>query len=335
MAAAVGRSGACLGSQTAVTAVKSLRRLYNCLSPSAREFLKVVANSAGHRRSALDKLKALDHAVGKKRLDIVCQEVRRRLDDARIGSIRDRVVLEFGAGYCPTEVLVFILLGARRVYAVDCNPIAQLAALERSMRAAARSSIEVASGGDERCLKILSTMVGLDTAEWREWLAERLVYLAPFDVARNRIGEPVDLVDSIHVLEHIPPADVRPTLDGLRMVLAPGGTMIHDIDLRDHRDFDGDPCGFLRRDDIFDAARDTDRRGNSLRRDDWLRAFAETAELQSRCAAASYSDRAFVPSNLRPDLVGRDISDLSCSRMLMVGTRCNGTDGDITECYAP
>lgn len=101
-------------------------------------------------------------------------------------------------------------------------------------------------------------------------LSEALIYhLAASPLA----GESFDLILSLSVLEHVPPAVAPALLTNLLAMLRPGGTMVHNIHLEDHRDIDGAPFAFLAADTDWTEA-DYDSRGNRLRASDWVRIVA-------------------------------------------------------------
>ena len=63
------------------------------------------------------------------------------------------------------------------------------------------------------------------------------------EASRRFAGEAFDVIFSNAVLEHV--ADVRSSLASMRSLLAPGGVMLHDVDLRSHQRFEKHPLHFL------------------------------------------------------------------------------------------
>jgi hypothetical protein len=76
-------------------------------------------------------------------------------------------------------------------------------------------------------------------------------------------------------LEHIPPSLIAALLDALKSRQNAHAIQIHRVDLRDHRDFDNDPYGFLDPSRQFDAESDADSRGNGMTLSDWTMLLAE------------------------------------------------------------
>ena len=103
-----------------------LRVLYELFPPKVRERIKTILAASGHGSSRFDGIKAKDHALGKKRLDRVAERMVAVLHQAGIASLEGKSCLEFGAGYVPSELLVFYLLGGVNLAATDYNPIARL-----------------------------------------------------------------------------------------------------------------------------------------------------------------------------------------------------------------
>ena len=69
-----------------------------------------------------------------------------------------------------------------------------------------------------------------------------------------------------------------PLFDALKSRENDNATQIHRVDLRDHRDFDNDPYGFLDPSRPFDAEADADSRGNGMTLQDWETLLASHTE---------------------------------------------------------
>ena len=282
-----------------------LRTVYEMFPPRMRERIKLALGAHGHGQSGLDGLKARDHAGGKKRLDRVAQALTAVMAQAGVTSLRGLSCLEFGAGYVPTEALVFHLLGARRAVATDYNAIAQLPQLVTAARAADRARVlallsPYADGVDVEQRLDAIVKGGLDQA--RKAIAAAIAYDAPHDMSRAPLSPPFDFIHSLSVFEHLPVPQAAPILFNLAASLAAGGLMITEIDLRDHRDLDGAPLAFLSPGDDYDQAADSDRRGNRLRRSEWLALFAQQAPLATRQVYEKTLDRRFLPADLPGNL---------------------------------
>ncbi len=270
----------------------ALRRIYELFPPRMRERIKLVLGAHGHGRSGLDGLKARDHARGKKRLDRVALALASTMRDAGVTSLRGLSCLEFGAGYVPSEVLVFHLLGARRVMATDYNAIAQLPQLAVAARAANRADT----------LAILAPFAdGVDIEQRLDEILKGdtknfIAYAAPHDMSTAPILPAFDFIHSVSVFEHLPVPRVPPILDNLARSLAAGGRMISEIDLRDHRDLDNAPLAFLAPGNDYDPVRDADLRGNRLMRGEWLALFGAQPDLATRPIYEKNMERRFLPA---------------------------------------
>jgi SAM-dependent methyltransferase len=101
---------------------------------------------------------------------------------------------------------------------------------------------------------------------------ERIDYRVPEAIETTRLpDESFDIVHSHACLEHVwdPVVAVRQ----IARLLRPGGVTSHQIDLRDHRDFDR-PLDFLRYSDwVWRSAQSRRIYTNRWRRSDWVNAF--------------------------------------------------------------
>jgi hypothetical protein len=244
------------------------------LPPSWRTGLKKVLKAQGHGESRFDRVTARKDATGKKRLDRVLEGLIETLGLPAASQLKGKVCVDFGAGYVPTDGVALWLLGAREVHGVDYNHIAKPKEIARAVRAAD-------TGHVERQLQALELDLGwterLDSL--RRWASEDAdgfppgyTYVAPADViAQPALIPGFDVLVSTSVLEHIAPSLMVPLLDALKSRQNENATQAHRVDLRDHRDFDNNPYGFLDPSSDFDAEADADSRGNGMTLRDWER----------------------------------------------------------------
>jgi hypothetical protein len=275
--------------------------LYEMFPPRARERIKLLLNAHGHGQSRLDGMKARDHALGKKRLDRVAQALTAVMAQAGVTSLRGRDCLEFGAGYVPTEALVFYLLGASRSVATDYNAIARMDHLVTAARAADRSRVlsllsPFADGVDVE--QRLEGLLQGDADSARRLVLENIIYSAPHDMSAAPLMPPFDFIHSLSVFEHLPVPLAPRILEKLVQSSASGGTIVTEIDLRDHRDLDGAPLAFRMPGDDYDPQLDFDRRGNRLSCSAWLDMFATQPDIASRTLYRTIMDKRFAPPGL-------------------------------------
>lgn len=298
-----------------------IHRLFRLLPPLIRESIKQMLFASGHRRSVLDLLRAKSHAVGKKRIDRVAE---RLLTDFTVAGLtksfnRDRC-MEFGAGYVPSELLIYLALGARQVVAVDLNPIARLDYLKKSATNAPEGWLNNLGQLTENFnlnLNIINQFNINDAIT-----SDRLSYAAPFDVSQKSFeSAPFDFIHSVSVLEHLPLELVNDIAINLCNSLAPGGKMIHVIDLTDHRDAELNPFEFLRENSNYNSLLDFDARGNGLRLFQWLEIFSAIQGFVTTCIASKSLPLGFPIGELRKELRCIPIEKLSISEITLLISR--------------
>ena len=222
-----------------------------------------------------------------------------------------------------TNALVFYLLGASRCVATDYNSIARLDHLVTAARTADRSRIlsilspynSIADGVDVE--QRLDGLLTSDLVSARRIVAEKIIYLAPHDMSAQPLLPPFDFIHSVSVFEHLSVPLAPPILDNLVHSLAPGGLMITEIDLRDHRDLDGAPLAFLSPDDDYDPDMDFDRRGNRLRSRAWLAMFSRQSGITTRVIYRKTMEERFLPAGIS----GEDVEDALTSWIGLASVR--------------
>jgi SAM-dependent methyltransferase len=158
------------------------------------------------------------------------------LDGLGIG-VRDKEILEIGAGWYPTLPFCYSLAGAARVLTLDIDRklkpdltfrmVARLQAHLPAIAEAARLSLAEVQQAYGR----LKGAASLDQLLARA----RVSYQAPGDAGSTGLPtSSIDLVYSNSVFEHIPrPALVQILLES-RRILRPGGVIVHSIACNDH-----------------------------------------------------------------------------------------------------
>jgi len=299
--------------------------VYRSLPPGMRYRLKAMTAINGHAAGALDPLKAMRDACGKKRLDRAMDRVTSLLEAAEIRSLKNWRCLEIGCGYVPADALCFYLLGAESVLITDYNRILQFDALARAVAAAedealaqlARRMVEpqIFAQRLDRLRRELSRGEG-------ELQGLGIEYRAPMDLTKESPGADFDLVYSVCVMEHIPPAQVPAILSTLADSLSEDGRMLHDINLQDHLDQQGDPFAFLRRDNSYDLATETDTRGNRIRESEWRAFFDELANWDTTTACRMIRpDARPRPEDLLPEFASMAEDDRFTGRIVAVTRR--------------
>jgi SAM-dependent methyltransferase len=194
-----------------------------------------------------------------------------------LGPIRGRRILEIGPGHTLAGGVLFALHGAARYVAVDLFPIAALDArtYRRLRERVARPPLYPVPDGEQRraaalrrfdeVVRFVGDVVTFDEAT--------LAYRFPVDAARLPFPDGAfDVVLTCAAFEHF--SAPEEAIRECTRVLAPGGVQVHQIDLRDHRDFTR-PLDFLRFSEEEWKAQSSDMfcYTNRLRRADFERLF--------------------------------------------------------------
>lgn len=306
-----------LRSQVAAAAAFLLRSL----PPGLRERIKAALGALGHEPGWAHRLRARNLAQTRKKLDILVEAIVERLEVASFQGFAGAACLEFGSGHLLSEALIYHLAGAARTVAIDHYRILQEAEVPRALdgidgdalvRALARWDDPVAIRARLDALKARTdwTLAGLRSIG--------IDYVAPYDLAASPLaGESFDLISSLSVLEHVPPAIAPALLTNLLAMLRPGGTMVHNIHLEDHRDIDGAPFAFLAADTDWTEA-DYDSRGNRLRASDWVRMAAAIPGGAVARVEPLFKAGALLPLDIDLAFRSYNSADLRTSRIILV-----------------
>lgn len=227
-------------------------------------------------RRRYNRRHAVELASTSKRLDLCAAQMAHMFHLADHPSLVGKTCLEVGCGWILTHALVCHLLGAEKVIVSDID------------RMAKPPYIPVAIGGAVHYIvrDVLSPFVPHPEVRTRlerlaaidHWdfdvLAELgIEYVAPIDLARERLGRSADFIYSLSVLEHVPVDDIPGLLSNLVADLSPGGTMVHAIHLEDHRDIQGAPFPFLADEGVRYGRSEQSDHGNRVRRSGWRHLF--------------------------------------------------------------
>lgn len=190
---------------------------------------------------------------------------RRRLIDTsheffwhiRPPSLEGATVVDLGCGSLNPYAFGFLLLllGAKKAYAIDLEPV-------QDERRAVRALIQVASwllldakrliGQPVDAVSIVERLTAFDLERLRSGdrggvPADRLEHRLESTSTLGLADGEADLITSVSLLEHVD--DIDATLQSLRRVTAIGGRGHHVVDFVDHRLYGGevsDPNAFLR-----------------------------------------------------------------------------------------
>jgi SAM-dependent methyltransferase len=159
--------------------------------------------------------------------------------DAVVGGWLGRRVLECGPGDSLGVGVLALAKGAASYCAIDRFPVSFEPCRESAIFRELLSSL----APEER--RRVEEVIAVDSGGAR--LAnDRFQYFnsIPLEEASRRLGKQrFDVVFSNAVLEHV--KDVASALRSMRELLAPGGIMAHDVDLRSHQNFERHELHFL------------------------------------------------------------------------------------------
>ncbi|MCA8922925.1 MAG: hypothetical protein KDD82_14010, partial [Planctomycetes bacterium] len=240
--------------------------------------------------------------------------------------LRGKTCVELGSGWVLSHALLLWLLGAERVIATDLEAQAHPETLKVAVRKAVSSVVRdsLSPFEDHGLLRArLERLRAIERFDFATLRALGIEYRAPLDLAREGLGEPVDVVFSWSVLEHVPAVDVDPLLQNLARDLRPGGVMLHAIHLEDHRDSARAPFAFLAPDPSF-GPRAQSERGNRIRRSGWEARCAELEGLSTEVLYAWQRDAALLPAAIDPEVAHTGPEDLRTSHLGLCLRRASG-----------
>lgn len=187
--------------------------------------------------------------VEKKRLNtpegafFVFSIYHRKIIDCRF-DIKDKTILNIGAGNLIGLDLLFLLVGARRVISIDLHPgnyrypeiSNQLPFFKMLWEVVQKSGLTTSQIAWPGIIFRNNGKVLYNT--------DRLIRLSPSDASHLPLKNScIDFALSNAVFEHIKEPDKA--IEEIARTLIPGGHTMHRVDLRDHSDF-SNPLGFLR-----------------------------------------------------------------------------------------
>lgn len=277
------------------------------------EAIKAPVRASAPFRRVYHPLHADRLARTTKRLDLCAAQFAHALHlagDVRLSGAR---CLELGSGWVLTHALVCHLLGAESVVAIDVERAARPQSLALAVSSAVPSLIRdlLAPFAEHHEVRArLDRLLSIHRFDFDALAKLGITYVAPIDLARERLPENFDLISSFSVMEHVPTSDVAALLTNLKGHLTARGTMLHAIHLEDHRDIGGNPFAFLgTRRTPYSRAEETER-GNRLRASAWLAAFDATPDLSHRLLWSWQRHDAALPKTLDPAVTFTGEEDL-------------------------
>lgn len=263
-------------------------------------------------------------AIASKKLDLCASEVAMYLLQSGKGKyvLRDKVCLEIGSGWLLTHSLVFYLLGAKKIYATDVEPLLQP---ENIFKAVSNSVnwhiLDSLSTFEDRELILLRLKKLYSVKKFSVEILQDLgiEYIAPIDLSQKVPGqEKVDFIFSKGVLEHVPVDDITPLLENLVSSLSEDGFMFHLIHLLDHKNF-ARPFDFLTYQHEAYSRELQTRWGNRVRRSQWKQIFSNLKNLDHKFIIEwSCNDRE-LPEKIDSSIQYIDEEDLRISHIGVVG----------------
>lgn len=232
-----------------------------------------------------NKLKAATLAKSSKRLDLCAAELARIFHLAGLPSVKSKVCLEVGSGWVLSHALVLHLLGASRVITSDIQPLAQVTSLSYAIRQAVPAIVRdiLSPFGEHNEIRYrLNNLLSINKFSYDVLNGLGIEYIAPIDLARNRLHIPLDFIYSLSVLEYVTAGDIPALLENLGKDLQAGGVMIHCIHLEDDNDILNSPFDFYSESELSYARRTVSRPLNRIRCSQWREIFNHIEELDSR-----------------------------------------------------
>lgn len=294
---------------------------------------KVLKDKARSSRQ-YERLQARTLASTSKRLDICSAQFAHDFHLSSCPSLSGKVCLEIGAGWVLSHAVVCHLLGAKRVIAADLvshtHPQVLYTAIHESVTSIIR---DVLSPFEDHSLirRRLDDLMRIRHFDFDVLKSLGIEYLAPFDFARDRMCLPVDFVFSMSVLEHVPCEDVSLLLKNVVADLSPGGTMIHNIHLEDHRDISGNPFAFLSIPGEQYTRSLQSSRGNRIRKSVWQEYFSGIEDAKSALIYEWSRRDKELPAHIDHSIHYEDIEDLRISH-IAVYTRKDQSNGLTNRC---
>lgn len=175
-------------------------------------------------------------ARSSKRLDLCAAQIAHVLHLSGAPSVQGKVCLEIGSGWVLSHAVILHLLGAKRVIATDVSPLAQPASLSVAIHKAVPYIVrDILSPFCEHSeiRARLDNLLSINKFTFDVLNRLGIEYIAPIDLARERLNVPLDFIYSGSVLEYIPANDIPSLLENLTRDLRKGGMMIHCIHIED------------------------------------------------------------------------------------------------------
>lgn len=298
------------------------------------ENTKLLIKSSPIYQVFYNKTHANKLAVAGKRLDICANEFAIYLlhSGRQKYVLRDKVCLEIGSGWLLTHSLLFYLLGAKKIYATDLEPLLQSDYISNAVcRSVEWSIIDSLSTFEDRELiqyrlnKLLSV---------KKFTVEKLQefgieYIAPIDLSQRMPNdEKLDFIFSKSVLEHVPIDDIVPLFQSLVSGMSEDGFMFHLIHLSDHRDLSNKPFDFLiYSQEEYPRSLQT-RWGNRIRRSQWRQLFYKFTDLDFKFVFEWSCNDKKLPDKIDSCIQYIDEEDLRVSHIGVYMTRKNNYDRD-------
>jgi len=238
--------------------------------------------------------------------------------------VRDKVCLEIGSGWVLSHAVIFHLLGAKKVIATDILPLAQSQSLSDAIHKAVPSVVrDILSPFCEHSeiRARLANLLSID--RWTSDTLNRIgiEYIAPIDLAKNRLNIPADLVYSLSVLEYVPVDDISPLLENLTSDLRRGGIMIHCIHLEDHRDILNHPFAFYSESEESFSRNARGEWVNRIRKSQWREFFNNVKGLDYRFIYEWSRRDKDIPTVIDPSISHEGEDDLRISHIGVLGIK--------------